>query len=166
MNALNENGLNNSPENKVKIIFYPAYLSPNDGLLAMKYNDFVAGTSIGIFPSRYEPWGYTPFESAAMQVVSVTTDVAGFGKFILDNSGNKESPIKVLRLTEKSDDEVSKDLADMIEEYVEMKPEKRQILKIKTRSQVESLDWKYQVENYVQAHNLALKNMKKRSSKK
>jgi len=62
-------------------VFYPTYLSVGDRLLSMDYNDFIVASSAGIFPSYYEPWGYTPVETAANGALSITTDMAGFGKF-------------------------------------------------------------------------------------
>ncbi len=162
--ALQEASLTNKEEDKVKIIFYPTYLSPSDGLMGLDYNEFVIGASVGVFPSRYEPWGYTPFETAVLRTLSVTTDVAGFGKFILKNVP-KENPIKVLHMMNNSNNNVNKELADILEYFVFMKKEDKTRLKIKTRETVDILDWKVQVVNYFKAHGLAVKKMKERVGK-
>jgi glycogen(starch) synthase len=161
---LKKNKLLNKVDDKVRVIFYPTYLSPTDGLLGMEYQDFVIGTSMGVFPSRYEPWGYTPFETAALRVLSLTTDVAGFGSFIQEYSKKigKKPFIKVLRVKDRRKDEIVKDLADILEECVFLEKEERMKAKIETRFLVEKLDWKYQIKNYLQAHSLALKKMKER----
>lgn len=161
---LKKNKLLNKVDDKVRVIFYPTYLSPTDGLLGMEYQDFVIGTSMGVFPSRYEPWGYTPFETAALRVLSLTTDVAGFGSFIQEYSKKigKKPFIKILRVKDRRKDEIVKDLADILEECVFLEREERMKAKIETRFLVEKLDWKYQIKNYLQAYSLALKRMKKR----
>ncbi|MBL7169589.1 MAG: hypothetical protein ISS48_01045 [Candidatus Aenigmarchaeota archaeon] len=161
LKALKESGLTNKPEDKLKVIFYPTYLSPSDGLLGMTYEDFVIGSSIGVFPSRYEPWGYTPFETAVLRTLTVTTDVAGFGAFILKNVP-KENPIKVLHVMNKEVDEVSKELAETLKFFIFLETEKRTRLKFRTREVVDILDWKIQVENYFRAHELAIEKMSKR----
>jgi len=81
LSALWDNGLRNREQDRVKVVFYPTYLSVGDRLLSMDYNDFIVASSAGIFPSYYEPWGYTPVETAANGALSITTDMAGFGKF-------------------------------------------------------------------------------------
>jgi len=165
-NHLKKFGLLNEKDDKVKVIFYPTYLSVTDGLLGMDYNEFVIGSSMGFFPSRYEPWGYTPFETAVLRTLSLTTDVAGFGLHLSKITKNKEDlSTRVLRMKDRKRDEVIDDLAKIMEWCVLLGREKRPLEKIKTRELVESFDWKYQIFNYIQAHNLALKKIKKLKSK-
>ncbi|MGV8081542.1 MAG: alpha-glucan family phosphorylase [Syntrophales bacterium] len=75
-------GLRNMPENRVSIIFVPAPLDGNDGFLNLPYYEALQGCDMGIFPSYYEPWGYTPLECAAYAVPTVSTDLAGFGQWV------------------------------------------------------------------------------------
>ncbi|MEM4247102.1 MAG: glycogen/starch synthase, partial [Candidatus Woesearchaeota archaeon] len=82
MQALYSSGLDNSPDDKVKVVFYPIYLSGADGLLDTSYYETMQGCHLGVFPSFYEPWGYTPLEAAALGVSSITTDLAGFGRYL------------------------------------------------------------------------------------
>src|SRR3989344_7814837 len=77
MNAFKQHGLLNRKEDVVKVIFYPIYLSGADGLLDTNYYESMQGAHLGVFPSYYEPWGYTPLEAAALGVSSITTDLAG-----------------------------------------------------------------------------------------
>jgi hypothetical protein len=162
--SLKENKLMNKAEDKVKVIFYPAYLSTTDGLLCMEYQDFTIGVSMGVFPSRYEPWGYTPFETAALRVLSVTSDLAGFGSFILDYSKklNKEPAIRVLRMMNRDKKDIIKDLTSILSECYDLDKEERLRQKLETRFLVEKLDWKNQIHHYIQAHNLAWKKMEER----
>ncbi|MBQ7423058.1 MAG: glycogen/starch synthase, partial [Prevotella sp.] len=69
----------NHHDDKVKLIFLPCYLTGSDGVLNMTYYDLVLGNDLCIYPSYYEPWGYTPLEAVAFKVPCITTDLAGFG---------------------------------------------------------------------------------------
>ena len=71
--------MQNRNEDKVKLIFLPCYLDGNDGILNIPYYDIILGNDLCIYPSYYEPWGYTPLESIAFKVPCITTDLAGFG---------------------------------------------------------------------------------------
>ena len=71
--------MHNYPDDKVKVIFLPCYLDGKDGILNMTYYDVVLGNDLCIYPSYYEPWGYTPLEAIAFKVPCITTDLAGFG---------------------------------------------------------------------------------------
>ena len=82
---IKENGLMNSPKDKVKIIFVPCYLDGNDGIFEMHYYDLLIGFDLTVFPSYYEPFGYTPLESLAFHIPAVTTTLAGFGLWVKEN---------------------------------------------------------------------------------
>ena len=72
-------GLNNASESRVKVIFVPCYLNGDDGIFNLPYYDLLPGDDLAVYPSYYEPWGYTPLESVAFHVPTITTDLAGFG---------------------------------------------------------------------------------------
>jgi len=82
LETCNRLGLKNLPQNRVHIIFIPAYLNGYDGLLNMTYYEALSGCDLGVFPSYYEPWGYTPLESSAHAVPTISTDQAGFGLWV------------------------------------------------------------------------------------
>ena len=75
-------GMGNRPEDKVKVIFVPCYLDGKDGILNKEYYDLILGEDLSVYPSYYEPWGYTPLESVAFRVPTITTDLAGFGLWV------------------------------------------------------------------------------------
>ena len=77
-------GLVNSKSDKVKVIFHPEFLSRDSAILGLEYEEFVRGCHLGVFPSYYEPWGYTPAECTVMGVPSITTNLSGFGSYIED----------------------------------------------------------------------------------
>jgi len=91
LQTCNKLGLMNTSQSRVNIIFDPAYLNGHDGLINMTYYEALSGCDLGVFPSYYEPWGYTPLESAAHAVPTITTDQAGFGTWVrlmaMENGG-------------------------------------------------------------------------------
>jgi len=106
LNRINGNGLNNTADDKVKVIFVPSYLNGNDGIFDLAYYDVLIGLDLTVFPSYYEPWGYTPLESLAFKVPTVTTTLTGFGLWV-NNEYKKEVPgITVIPRDDFNDDEV------------------------------------------------------------
>lgn len=91
VNRFRDLGLNNAIGSKVKVYFIPSYLNGNDGIFNMPYYDLLVGLDLTIFPSYYEPWGYTPLESLAFRVPTLTTSLSGFGLWVR-NHYKKEFP--------------------------------------------------------------------------
>jgi glycogen(starch) synthase len=85
LNFLRGSNLVNNEHDRVKIIYHPDFVNYTNPLFSMEYNQFVRGCHLGVFPSYYEPWGYTPLESIARGVPAVTSDLAGFGDFVAKN---------------------------------------------------------------------------------
>ena len=150
-----ENGLDNNEDDRVKIVYYPVYLNGVDGLLNLAYYDAMAGCHFGVFPSYYEPWGYTPLESAAIGVPSLTTDFGGFGRFILSKSGGN-SGTYVLKRFNRREDHVIKDFAEILYRFIKMPKEKRVKQKMIAKEQAHLADWKGFIDYYIKAHNLAV----------
>jgi glycogen(starch) synthase len=150
-------GLDNKKEDRVKIVFYPAYLSGTDKLLDLNVREAIQGCHLGVFPSYYEPWGYTPLESAAEGVPAITSDLSGVGRFISKLPRNKKNPgIFIVNNDGKNSGEVADQLAGMLYDYAEMSRSDRVENKINAREMVNYFDWANLVENYVAAHNKAL----------
>lgn len=159
INAFREAGLNNLKEDKVKVILFPAYLNGNDTLFNMEFYDLIAGCHLGVFPSYYEPWGYTPLESAALGVPSVTSDLTGFGRFI-DKQKNKEIEEQGIYIIprDKTKKEVSvNELYEVFKKFALMEHEERVENKIQAKELARLADWRTLINNYIDAHNLALK---------
>jgi len=95
-------GLKNKQEERIKIIFVPSYLNGKDGIFDMSYYDLLIGFDITVFPSYYEPWGYTPLESLAFHVPTITTSLAGFGRWVNDKVKDTGNGIVVV---ERKDDD-------------------------------------------------------------
>ncbi len=106
LKKINQAGLTNAPQDKVKIVFLPAYLNGNDGALNLSYYEALAGMDLGVFPSYYEPWGYTPAESLAFRVPTITSSLAGFGIWARENFPNDPFSVTVVERNDNNHDEV------------------------------------------------------------
>lgn len=152
-----EYNLTNKEEDKVKVVFYPIYLTGADSLLDTSYYESMLGSHLGVFPSYYEPWGYTPLEGGALGIASITTDLSGFGRYLLKQGEQKKNPgIFVLNRFNKSDDEVVEELANTLYSYSQLTRKERIENKINARGLADLADWKFLVEHYIEAHNLAV----------
>jgi glycogen(starch) synthase len=149
-----DNGLMNTKADRVKVINYPVYLNGADGLIDLSYYDGIMGTHLGIFPSYYEPWGYTPLETAALGVPSITTDLAGFGRFIA--KANVDGGIYVLKRMNRNEEDVIADFTDMLYKYTNNHQKDRVSQKLIAKKLSELADWKELIKNYITAHNLAI----------
>lgn len=158
MEALWDKGLRNREEDRVKVIFYPTYLSVGDRLMSMDYNEFIKASSAGIFPSYYEPWGYTPVETAANGALSVTTDMAGFGQYLQEKTEEKERKgIKILERKEKDDEEAAEQLAEIISDFVSYSRTEITERKHNARRLAQLTSWDRLGENYFEAHRKAFR---------
>lgn len=150
-------GLDNKKENRVKVVYYPIYLTGADGLLNTSYYESMLGCHLGVFPSFYEPWGYTPLEGGALGVPSVTTDLAGFGMYICKECELGKNPgIFVLNRLGKQDNDVVNQLTETMYSYLMLPSQQRIANKIAARKIANTADWKFFIENYIKAHNTAL----------
>ncbi|MDE6415819.1 MAG: glycosyltransferase, partial [Duncaniella sp.] len=84
INRIHQLGFNASTDEKVTLIYVPCYLNGSDGIFNCTYYDLLIGADATVFPSYYEPWGYTPLESVAFGVPTVTTSLSGFGQWIME----------------------------------------------------------------------------------
>jgi len=155
MTLLRKSGLNNSIKDRVKVIFYPAYLTGADGLLDLSYYDAITGCHLGVFPSYYEPWGYTPLETGALGVPFITTDLAGFGRYIQKDTKNSKGAM-VLKREGRSRMQIVNDLTTYLHSFYKLSETQRISAKMQAKKIAESADWKNMISHYIKAHNLAL----------
>jgi glycogen synthase len=153
ISAFRQAGLHNSQQDPVKTVFYPVYLTGSDGLLDLQYNDAVSGCHLGVFPSYYEPWGYTPVEAMAFGVPAITTDLAGFGKFMEKNAGKG---IYVLKRQQRNDDDVVEELFQILLTYSHKDKFQRNEEKTHAKALTKLTDWATFITYYFQAHTLAV----------
>lgn len=157
LNYFRAKGLNNNENDRVKVIYYPIYLTGADGLLDTNYYESMLGSHLGVFPSCYEPWGYTPLEAAALGVASVTTDLAGFGRYIK----TKERPEKIpgIFINErygKTYDFAAKQLADFLYQFASYNKQERIKCKMQAKQLAGLADWESFIKNYTKAHDMAI----------
>ncbi len=143
---LRENGLLNREEDRVKVVYYPVYLNRQDELMGMSYRNFLTAASMGVFLSRYEPWGYTPMEAASYLGTSITTSHSGFGRAVLGMGG--PDGLGVVDVSRGI-----KEVADRIESFI-MKPKDERIsLEINAHKFVrDGFSWKHLITNYLNAY--------------
>ncbi len=158
MRGIYDAGLLNREEDRVKIIYYPMYLTGADGLLDLNYYEAMQGCHLGIFPSYYEPWGYTPLEAGALGVPAITTDLSGFGRYFCTDCDQAEFPgiYVVKRLGNQEQDALSQ-LAEMMYGFAKLSREERTKNKLEARRVAGMVDWELLVQNYLDAHALAMK---------
>jgi len=151
-------GLFNNPSDRVKIIFHPEFLNANNPILPLDYDEFVRGCHLGVFPSYYEPWGYTPAECTVMGVPSITTNLSGFGGYmenLIENSSDYGIYIVDRRM--KSIDESINQLTNQMFEFCQKTRRQRINQRNRTERLSDLLDWKRMGLEYVKARNLALR---------
>jgi glycogen(starch) synthase len=153
---LRHRGMFNAAEDPVKVVFHPQFVTMTSPLISLDYEQFVRGCHLGVFPSYYEPWGYTPMECAAMGVPSVTTDLSGFGAYVQRKIPEHETQgIYVLnRRTHGFEDSIN-ELADDLFDFAQMNRRQRIEMRNKVERLSEMFDWSQLIENYNQAHDLA-----------
>ncbi len=152
-----ETGLVNEVGSKVKVFFVPSYLNGNDGIFNTKYYDLLVGMDLALFPSYYEPWGYTPLEALAFRVPTLTTSLAGFGKWVDRIYGNKPHPgITVVQRNDSNYAEVVVAARRRIEELMSLDLDKLHEYMENAREVASTALWQNQIKYYDEAYSLAL----------
>ena len=157
--------MHNRKDENVKVIFLPCYLDGKDGILNMTYYDIVLGNDLCIYPSYYEPWGYTPLEAIAFKVPCITTDLAGFGQWVnseVGHEGEIKDGVKVIHRTDYNYSEVADAIKDTVAEFSAMT--KKQVND--ARSAAEKLSkkalWSEFIKYYHEAYDVALRKANER----
>jgi glycogen synthase len=157
LNFLRNSGMINHQHDPVKIVYHPDFISSSSPLFGLEYGHFVRGCHLGVFPSYYEPWGYTPLESIASGVPTVTSDLAGFGDYVIKNIENpEEKGIYVVNRKTKSYYEAADQMANQLFEFVQLNRRQRIDQRNRTERASASFDWTELTKYYDQAYNLAL----------
>ena len=157
-NRINALGFHNEPQDKVTVIDVPCYLNGNDGIFNMTYYDLLAGLDAAVFPSYYEPWGYTPLESAAFGVPTITTDLAGFGQWVLDRFGDDSDRygVKVLHRTDSNRDENVRAIAMSLMNLYVMSEKTNRAVRNANRTTSKAASWDNFIQYYDEAYKQAL----------
>ena len=156
-------GLNNDLSSRVKVIFVPCYLNGNDGIFNMPYYDLLPGDDLAVYPSYYEPWGYTPLESVAFHVPTITTDLAGFGLWANSLKGEYsqlEDGVKVVHRTDSNWNEAADEIKNSILAFTKMDDKLVSDLRRRASAIAKKALWDKFAKYYLEAYDIALSKVK------
>ena len=157
LNQLRSCYLFNDPGDRVKVVFHPDFITATNPLFGMEYEQFVRGTHLGVFPSYYEPWGYTPLESIALGVPAITSDLSGFGSYLQQVMPNHaDRGVGILHRRQRDFHSSANDLCEKMFHFCQLSRRERINLRNRVESFSEHFDWHNLGRRYHEAHELAL----------
>ena len=152
-------GLTNGPESNVKVILVPCYLDGNDGIFNLHYYDVLTANDLTLYPSYYEPWGYTPLESVAFKTPCITTDLSGFGQWVnevLGRDGQIEDGVQVLHRDDRNYLECASAICDTVQKYLNASHEEVDLMRRNASKFATKAQWKNFIKYYYDAYTFAL----------
>lgn len=160
--ALNWFHLHNQPGDRVKVVFVPAYLNGKDGIFNKSYYELLIGLDLTVFASYYEPWGYTPLESVAFHVPTITTDLSGFGEWVSDLPQHVRTGVGIIHRSDYNSHEVAIELAAMINDFLAENETSIASIRKKAAAIAQKALWKHFIHFYEKAYSIALRNAQTR----
>lgn len=159
LQALQAKKLVNNADDPVKVVYHPDFINVSSPLFGMDYNQFVRGCHLGIFPSYYEPWGYTPLECMASGIPSVTSDLSGFGDYILHHIEDPEKyGLFVIERGKRTFDWSAGQLTDVMYGFLMQSMRERIMQRNNVENNSSIFDWTNLIKHYKEAYVLAMKN--------
>lgn len=168
LGMMNWLGMHNAKGEKVKLIFIPCYLTGDDGIVNLSYFDVILGNDLCVYPSYYEPWGYTPLEAVAFKVPCITTDLAGFGLWAHNEAGGHitlDKGVEVIHRTDYNYNEVADDIRDTVIKYANATKQKQGRIRNNARALSQKALWSQFIEYYYEAYDFALNKAEQRIAK-
>lgn len=164
---MNYLGFRNQAGDDVMVIYVPSYLNGDDGIFNMSYYELLTGFDLSIFPSYYEPWGYTPLESVAMGVPTITTNLAGFGQWVENELGNNEykTGVKVIHRSDSNYDEALAQIVECVIKVNSMSPQEHDKLRRQAKATSKKATWDNFMVHYNKAYACALDRAQERCNK-
>jgi phosphorylase/glycogen(starch) synthase len=159
---LRKNALANEAEDPVKVVFVPIYLDGRDPFVVRTYFEFLPAFDLTLFPSHYEPWGYTPLEAIASGVPTITSDLAGFGQWILSGPFRDSPAVQVLARAGQSYEASRRALGEQLLRMADLDPKGRQGLRVEARRVASYATWAHFGLHYLEAHAFAYRARLKR----
>jgi len=154
---LQRTGLMNKAEDQVKIVYHPDFIVSTNPLFGLDYGQFVRGCHLGVFPSYYEPWGYTPLECMARGVPTVTSDLSGFGDYMMQIMRDYEQwGVSVVNRKTQNYQESAEQLANLLFKFVQQSQRDRITQRNRVESIADTFDWSNLRSYYDTAHELAV----------
>lgn len=160
--------MQNRKDDNVKLIFLPCYLDGNDGIINISYYDIVLGNDLCVYPSYYEPWGYTPLEAVAFKVPCITTDLAGFGLWANSEKGaycEIEDGVKVVHRTDYNYSEVADAIKDTVAKFSNFNDKQIKAARTKAYNLSKKALWSEFIKYYYQAYDVALRKATERNGR-
>ena len=156
--------MGNRAEDRVKVIFVPCYLDGKDGIFNKEYYDILLGCDMSVYASYYEPWGYTPLESVAFHVPTITTDLAGFGLWVKSLKGQHgiDTGVEVIHRSDYNYSEVADAIKDTISVFSAKSQKEVDAARKCAAAVAEQALWKHFIQYYYEAYDIALRNAMKR----
>lgn len=159
LNFVAERKLLNAKEDRVKIVYHPDFISSTNPLWGMDYLHFVRGCNLGIFPSYYEPWGYTPLECLACGIPSVTSDLSGFGDYLLRHfPDHHKNGMYVIERGKKTFDFSARQLSEFLYEFLKQDLKERSIQRSTVERNSSAFDWENLIRYYNDVYEKVSKN--------
>ncbi len=152
-------------KNRVKVIYVPCYLKGNDGVFNMEYYDVLIGNDLNIYPSYYEPWGYTPLESAAFHIPTITTALTGFGLWVnsvLGREGKLADGVEVVSRSDSNYFDAVEVITKTICIFAKLSEKEVSECRKKVAKLADKALWKHFIKNYYKAYATALDAAEKR----
>lgn len=158
LKALHAKKLVNSADDPVKIVYHPDFITTSSPLFGMDYNQFVRGCHLGVFPSYYEPWGYTPLECMASGIPSVTSDLSGFGDYILHHIPDHEKfGLFVIERGKRTFDWSANQLAEVMHKFLKQSMRERIMQRNNVENNSSIFDWSNLIKHYSEAYDIVTK---------
>ena len=151
------------PEDRVKVMFIPCYLDGADGIFDLHYYDLLLGLDLTVYPSYYEPWGYTPLESCAFHVPTITTSLAGYGEWAARQK--EQGGVVVIDRNDSNFGEVTERIADALFRFSHLNAEETEKARKAAAAVAKKADWKHFFKYYREAYSIALTKAAARNSK-
>jgi glycogen(starch) synthase len=157
LNQLRLLQLFNRADDPVKVVYHPEFITPVNPLWGIEYEQFVRGCHLGLFPSAYEPWGYTPLECMALGTPAVSSDLAGFGRYVAETLPDHDQwGLSILPRRGRSFDDAASELADRLFAYCTLSRRDRVALRNEVERRSWEFDWSRLGSAYHRAHDMAL----------
>lgn len=156
---MNYLGMTNHVDENTYIIYVPCYLNGSDGIFDMDYYDLLIGLDCTVFASYYEPWGYTPMESVAFGIPTITTDLSGFGQWVLSECGNgfDVSGVNVIHRTDSNYSNVVEQTANAVYSYLCSDDKMRAKASVNAKKTAKKATWNNFITYYENAYKEAEK---------
>lgn len=164
LKRIKDHQIYNTPDSLLKIIFVPSYLNGDDGIFNVSYYDLLVGFDVTVFPSYYEPWGYTPLESLAFHVPTVTTSLAGFGLWVKEHSKNNGFGIEIIERTDDNDASVVQGIKKYLLEFSNLDENLVKEARKKAFEISRIALWENMIDYYYKAYDIALKKSSERTT--